>query len=115
MVPIVGECALVQFAAWAVCGGASLAAIVTERGSSEAGPARAWLCAASRVVGVCGCCGLNTVAISGASFRKISPSPSDVREVRQISVQKLSEVRVCTKMVRTLIMGIVLMCDINNR
>ena len=44
--------------------------------------------------------------ISGASFKKkICPSPSNVREVRQISVQKLSEVRVCPKIAQTLTIG----------
>ena len=33
------------------------------------------------------------------------PNPSDSREVRQISVQKLSAVWVCPKIVRTLILG----------
>ena len=37
---------------------------------------------------------------------KNCPSPSDVREVRQISLQKLSEVGMCPKIVRTLTMGI---------
>ena len=47
------------------------------------------------------------VEISGASFRKnIRQSPSDVREVRRISVQELSEVWMCPKIVRTFTMDI---------
>ena len=44
--------------------------------------------------------------LCGASSRKkICASPSDVREVWQISVQKLSEVRVCPNSVQTLTIG----------
>ena len=47
------------------------------------------------------------VASSGASFRKkICPSPSDVRDVRHISVPKLSEQVACSKIVQILIIGI---------
>ena len=47
--------------------------------------------------------------------KKICPRPSDVRGVRRNSVPKLSKVRACPKIVRTLIIGIMLMRDINNR
>ena len=41
----------------------------------------------------------SVVGISGASFRKnICSSPSDVREVRQISVQNFSEVELARKL-----------------
>ena len=51
------------------------------------------------------------VGISGETC----PSPSDVQEIKKISVQKLSEVRVCPKIVGTLIIDIVLVCRVNNR
>ena len=59
--------------------------------------------------------GRTRVPTSGASFRKISPSPSDVQEVRRIFVQKLSKVRAYPEIARTLIIGIILTYDLNNR